>query len=155
LPNAITIIRAKREFQKINLNLRNVEKTPRLKIAPWEEGTEKHIDLQMIEARNSCNQIKQDKFKELINNHEDHLAIYTDGSKTSNACGYAVVTTDEILFKKRLHNISSIYTAEIRAIILAGISHTHYQDPMTIYSDSMSSMIVKLASPLAIFFITD
>jgi hypothetical protein len=48
---------------------------------------------------------------------------------------------DQTLCSKKLNNISSIYTAEIRAIIQAGVTHRHHPNPITIYSDSMSSLM--------------
>jgi ribonuclease HI len=137
------IVRAIKVLQTNDLNLQNIEKNPKFQIAPWEEGVDKYIDLQMMEVRNAANKTKQDRFKEIINDYDEHHILYTDGSKTTNACGYAVVTTDTTLIAKRIPDIASIYTAEIRAIIQAIRSNQHQTVPTIICSDSMSAIMAS------------
>ena len=49
--------------------------------------------------------------------YESHQFIYTDGSKTENAAGCAALMGSSCL-KEYLPSASSIYTAELRAIVL-------------------------------------
>ena len=55
------------------------------------------------------------EFLEHVEIHSGLNTIYTDGSKTADGVGFAVITKDSII-KKRLPNCSSIFTAELQAI---------------------------------------
>ena len=72
--------------------------------------------------------------------HDGEYKIYTDGSKTSEGVGFAVVADDSCDFAK-LSSSASIYTAELTAIIDAMnmVYHTN-QKSFVIYSDSKSAM---------------
>ena len=50
--------------------------------------------------------------------HENSISIYTDGSKSSEGVGCAVVTPDTVI-KKKLPSISSVFTAELLAVLTA------------------------------------
>jgi hypothetical protein len=64
--------------------------------------------------------------------------IYSDGSNTDSACGYDVVDIQGTTITKRIQNILSIYTAEIRAIINALQISIYSADPspVTVYIPS-------------------
>ena len=66
--------------------------------------------------------INPTNFIQLFNNfkctYENYQFIYADGSKTENAVGYAALMVNTSL-KEHLPSTSSIYTAELRAIVLA------------------------------------
>ena len=66
--------------------------------------------------------------------------IYTDGAKTSEGVGCAVVANETVI-KKRLPNSCSIFTAETYAILQAVkyiFNRGFYNKQFTIYSDSVS-----------------
>ena len=67
--------------------------------------------------------------------------IYTDGSKTENAVGCAALMGSSSL-KEHLPSASSIYTAELRAIVLAFklIAKSH-KEHFVICTDSLSSLM--------------
>ncbi|GBO29232.1 putative RNA-directed DNA polymerase from transposon X-element [Araneus ventricosus] len=69
-----------------------------------------------------------------------HVPIFTDGSKTSSHVGCGIVVAQEI-FSRKLHNMCSVLTAELMAILFAleKISCFHNQK-FCIYSDSMSAL---------------
>ena len=78
-------------------------------------------------------------FLEHQENHSDTNSIYTDGSKTNTAVGFAVIS--DVEYYGRMPLFSSIYSTELAAISLAlyKIPKTpskHY----TIYSDSKSAI---------------
>jgi hypothetical protein len=69
-------------------------------------------------------------FYELLEQYTDYTHIYTDGSKTDTAVAAAAVCNHKTL-KCHLPNSTSIYTAELYAIILAykfinKLNHTHF-----------------------------
>jgi ribonuclease HI len=85
--------------------------------------------------------ISSDKYKE-------HAYIFTDGSKSEEKVAAAAVTGKHFksCFSERLPDNSSIYSAELRAILLALKSaYQSRQDKFLIVSDSLSS-IQSLAS---------
>jgi ribonuclease HI len=70
----------------------------------------------------------------------NNIKVFTDGSKTQEACGYAVISNNETLASRRINSISSIYTAEIRAIIQAIKIYNQGSLPVEICTDSLSSI---------------
>jgi ribonuclease HI len=125
-------------FRQHNIELVLVEKIVKNEIPPWSNNIDQYINTQLMTVREENNHTKQTAFNEVVNHH--HTSIYTDGSKTDTACGYGVVVNKETVARRRLHNISSIYTCEIRAIIEATKIQPQYSKPATIYSDSLSAI---------------
>ena len=79
-------------------------------------------------------------FLEIKNKYRHYNFIYTDGSKTQNHVGYSVTTTDHTLKISTLPLYSTVYTAEIIAILEA-IKYAHSQrGKFAICSDSLSSL---------------
>ena len=67
--------------------------------------------------------------------------IYTDGSKTENAVGCAALMGNTSL-KEHLPSTSSIYTAELRAILLAfKLINKSSKEHFVICTDSLSSLM--------------
>jgi ribonuclease HI len=79
-------------------------------------------------------------FCEVVEEFLDHIQLYTDGSKEGNRVACAMVT-GSTLFQCRLPDRCSIFTAELRAILLAldFIEGSHH-DKFLILSDSLSSL---------------
>jgi ribonuclease HI len=79
-------------------------------------------------------------FLELMDEFLNHIQLYTDGSKESNRVACAMVT-GSTLFQCRLPDHCSIFTAELRAILLAldYIEGSHH-NKFLILSDSLSSL---------------
>ena len=57
----------------------------------------------------------QEKLRNLLEHHPNHLYVFTDGSKDNNKTACAAVLNETIL-KKALPMESSIFTAEVFAI---------------------------------------
>lgn len=72
-------------------------------------------------------------------NDFEHV-IYTDGSKTQQSTSYSVTTVNSILFQKKLHPKSSIYTAEALGILkpVKYIIETKTEAACAIITDSLS-----------------
>ena len=81
--------------------------------------------------------------KALFLEHDVHVGeykLYTDGSKSSEGVGFAVVADDFCGFAK-LSSSASIYTAELTAIINAmNVAYHTNQKSFVIYSDSKSAL---------------
>ncbi|XP_076047430.1 uncharacterized protein LOC143028964 [Oratosquilla oratoria] len=81
-------------------------------------------------------------FEEHKESHADSIAVYTDGSKSPAGVGCAAVTSSQT-FTAKLPFTSSVFTAELYAILLAlkhFILNSDFND-FTIYSDSQSSIL--------------
>ena len=81
------------------------------------------------------------KFKEIIESFSEYEQIYTDGSKQGDRVGAATLIPNGAQKSIRLPNKSSIYSAELRALLLAlelieGSTKKHF----IIFSDSLSAM---------------
>ena len=72
--------------------------------------------------------------------HSDKLSVYTDGSKSENGVGFAVISNN-FKIQASLPPFASIYTAEIYAIkyALINIDSRHLTE-VVIYSDSQSAI---------------
>ena len=72
--------------------------------------------------------------------HGESCATYTDGSKSPEGVGLAVVIQDNVTNKK-LPSSASIFTAELRAILTAVMLSIRYEDHnFIIFSDSKSAL---------------
>jgi ribonuclease HI len=92
------------------------------------------------------------RFNELLSAFNGFSRIYTDGSKEETAVAAAAVTDSAVLVK-RLPDHASIFSAEVRAILLAlGVMERSVTDQFLILSDSLSCLLAiknrKLANPL-------
>ena len=81
------------------------------------------------------------KLKEIVENFSEYEQIYTDGSKQGDRVGAAALIPNGAQKSIRLPNKSSIYSAELRVLLLAlelieGSTKKHF----IIFSDSFSAM---------------
>jgi hypothetical protein len=125
-------------FHDHQMEIQRVEKSPKNEVPPWNNSIPSFINLQMMTVREEAPPTKQARFKELTNNN--NIKVFTDGSKTTESCGYAIVHDNETVASRRLHNISSIYTAEVRAITQAAKLFKSSHTPIEICTDSLSSI---------------
>ena len=96
--------------------------------------------LKAIVKKNTSNQMIKALFLEHDEVHDGEHKIYTDGSKSSEGVGFAVVADDFCDFAK-LSSSASIYTAELTAIINAmNVAYHTNQKSFVIYSDSKSAL---------------
>src|SRR5580692_1019634 len=80
------------------------------------------------------------QFGEILDEHPDHICLYTDGSKESDSVASAAVSGQSVM-QCCLPGCSSVFTAELQAISLAldfieNSSHNEF----LIFSDSLSSL---------------
>ena len=131
-------IRAKQLLDRAEVKVEHQE--TRETIPPW-TLLRAEVCTGLLSIRKSDNpHIIKSKAIEHIRSKQDSYNIYTDGSKSDKGVGYAVVTRDTTI-KKSLPTISSVYTAEIAALLQAvetieTMNHAKY----TIYSDSRSAI---------------
>lgn len=82
----------------------------------------------------------QNKFNQIIRSHDSSTLIYTDGSKSDTATAYALVTA-KYTYKYRLHQLCSIFTAELSAISAAlHIAMSSPEKTVTVVTDSLSAL---------------
>ncbi|HIP25812.1 MAG TPA: hypothetical protein EYG81_05080, partial [Archaeoglobus profundus] len=90
------------------------------------------------------NAYSNEKFKqhalEHIRQYGRHNEIYTDGSKSNEGVGFAVISTNSKI-QKRLRTEASVFTAELYAI-LAAVKEIEFDNNLRtiIYSDSRSAI---------------
>ena len=80
---------------------------PNIRICPVRYDKKSHSDAQLKAS-----------FLEHASEHVNSVGIYTDGSKSSVGVGCSMVTPDNVI-KKRLPSISSVFTAELLAVLTA------------------------------------
>ena len=79
-------------------------------------------------------------FLEHASEHANSISIYTDGSKSPAGVGCSVVAPDSVI-KKKLPANSSVFTAELLAVLTALkyiFFSNHASKSFTIFTDSMS-----------------
>ena len=90
----------------------------------------------------------QSKFLELKENFNNHEEVYTDGSKDGDRVAAAAVSDDFVL-QVRLPDKSSIFTAELKAILMALVLIEESEEVnFVVFSDSMSSLMALKGSSL-------
>jgi len=143
-PSAIPTfgIRIHNVISDSNIQLNHIAENKDLNTPTWTlETPTVRLDLK-IENKNNVDPITFNYlFYELKNSLENYHFIYTDGSKQVNAVGCAALMGRTSL-KERLPTVSSIYTAELRAIILAfKLIDSSPKKQFAICTDSLSSLM--------------
>ena len=109
------------------------------KYPPWDRPNMEICSIKGSKKNDSDIQLRA-SFLEHSSEHDDSCHIYTDGSKSSSGVGCSVVTPDNII-KKRLPSNSSVYTAELMAVLTA-LKCIFYSNSslnnFTIFTDSFS-----------------
>ncbi len=97
----------------------NIKKGSGLVIPPW-TLTSMNINLEIAHAKKSDTNpaFYQVKHKEIVEHFPGYNLIYTDGSLSGSKAASAAVLGDEV-FTLRLPDKSSIFTAEMYALLLA------------------------------------
>ena len=111
--------------------------------SPW-AWPRPEVDWSLSEFKKSetSSEIYLSKFAEVKASYADYRHIYTDGSKTDEAVAFAAYYSNlDFYHNGRLNPVSSVYTAEIFAIIQAFyIIHASDFTKFVIFSDSKSSL---------------
>ena len=112
------------------------------KVPPWKiKGLEYCKDLSCIKKSNITDVHFRSLFFEHFDEHKDCFSIYTDGSKTKEGVGYAIVY-DNTFESRRISNEASIFTAELLGILHA-LKKVYQikQKSFVIVSDSRSALM--------------
>ena len=93
--------------------------------------------------KSNSNEALKKEFLKHSSEHRGQITLYTDGSKTPNGVGSAVVAGD-VVIRKRLPSSCSIFTAEMYAILQA-VKHVfnigNYGEVFIIYTDSNAVLL--------------
>ena len=119
-PSAIPTfgIRIKNLFSDIPIELTDIAKDQELDNPIWTiERPTIRLDLKVGVKKDIHPTNFISRFHNFKSAYETHQFIYTDGSKTENVAGCAALMGSSSL-KEHLPSASSIYTAELRAIVL-------------------------------------
>ena len=130
---------------KLNLNL--VDDAPSLDIVPWKLSVPAvRFDLASFKKDTTNPELYKELYLQLISEYPlSEEYFFTNGSITEEGVAAAAVSTKRIKKKKtftcRLPDDGSIYTAELRAILLA-LKHVYYskEKSFLILFDSLSSL---------------
>ena len=108
------------EISKLKLN--PVDDAPSLDIVPWKLSVPVvHLDITNFKKDTTNPEIYKQFYLQLISEYPLSEFFFTDGSETEKGVAAAAVSTQRINepFTCRLPHHSSIYTTELRAILLA------------------------------------
>ena len=112
-------IRIQRLSAQLDADINCIAETKLSDVPPWEfQKPKMNYDMHSGKKRDTDPFDYQVSFHDIQAKYHDHDFIYTDGSKDGNKVGYGVVYKHHII-KRRLPNICSIYTAELKAILHA------------------------------------
>ena len=153
-------LRVAPHLEAAKLSMERVELTELPPTPPWMlEAPKVHLGLTNFDKSLTNDLVYQQAYGEFINDFNEHEKIFTDGSKSADAVGAASVTGKDFskVFKARLPNCSSIFSAEMKALCLAlRMVYQARGEKFLILSDSLSSLIAiqerKLDHPFLIEF---
>ena len=148
-------------MKKSKLNLNLVDETASLDIVPWKLSVPAvRFDLNSFKKDTTNPEIYKQFCLQLVSEYPLSDFFSTDGSKIEDGVAAAAVSTKRINKPStwRLPDDSSIYTAELRAILLA-LRHVYYskEKSFLILSDSLSSLqsIFNLSSDIRLIYRND
>jgi ribonuclease HI len=137
-------IRILPHLESSGLDLDVIDDTSVLGTAPWTLPIPTvRFDLNQFKKETTNPITYQQSYLELISDYPSYHKLFTDGSKTNDGVAAAAVSSRN--YKKpyacRLPGDSSIYTAELRAILLA-LKHVYHSKEkfFLILSDSLSAL---------------
>jgi ribonuclease HI len=122
----------------INLNQTQITNFP-----PWTKTEHKYdISLTKFDKRNTSNEVLKTEFNKKINKYKQkgYEAYYTDGSKTGDGYGCAVIEGSNV-HRFRCHSYSSVYSTELFAVSRAiNIADRRKKTKIIICTDSLSAV---------------
>ena len=138
-------LRVEPHLDAAKISLEKIEVSEPPLTPPWIlETPEVFLGLSDFDKSTTSDVVYQHLFNEYSSNFSDYVKIFTDGSKSSEAVGAASVTGPDFkkVFKTRLPSCSSIYSAELHALILAmKMINQSQRDNFLVLSDSLSALI--------------
>nr|WP_160869998.1 reverse transcriptase domain-containing protein [Pantoea sp. Taur] len=120
-----------------SINVKTIENnTP-----PWTyKKPQLYLQLSRSTKENTSTSDYRKRFEKIISSLPEHQLIFTDGSKSDSSTASAFVTSDST-HKFKLHQLCSVYTAEVNAIAMA-LQHSMNLPikNVTLVSDSLSAL---------------
>ena len=137
-------LRVAPHLEAAKLSMERVELTELPPTPPWMLETPKvHLGLTVFDKATTNDLIYQQVYGEFVNEFDVYEKIFTDGSKSADAVGSASVGGKNFskVFKARLPSCSSIFSAEMKALLLAlRMVYQSRGEKFLILSDSLSSL---------------
>ena len=137
-PNAIPTfgLQIKDLIDEANINIETIRQATIPESPPWQLESPLIIyGLKTVKKVDTNPLVFQVLLNDVQDKYFDHQFLYTDGSKEDHKVGCAVVSNFNII-KRRLPGQSSIYTAELCAILLAlDVVNNSNKDKYVIYVD--------------------
>ena len=132
-------VRIDEEVEDQSLKRQNIMKVEYPDIPTWMTNEPK-VCPKIVNKKSESEEVVRSQFLAHDEIHDNSIKLFTDGSKTPNGVGIAIVHKDESHIAK-LSNNSSIFTAELTAI-LKSLELVNKVDGrnFTIYSDSFSAL---------------
>ena len=144
--------RVRQEVQALDLEVPAISILTESKLGPWEQPT---LEVCMALSIFYKNVTTAEEFVQNFRSHRHDvdIEVYTDGSKSDTGVGAGFGIVSNVVGRgfsgRRLHPMSSVFTAELYAIKLALLTLRVYQNKScVVYSDSRSALqaIQKLGS---------
>ncbi|XP_076047437.1 uncharacterized protein LOC143028972 [Oratosquilla oratoria] len=133
-------IRIRSLCEQYSVPLWSIEQIEATVLPPWENIAPKIFINQDLQKKTSSTEELKQKTLETIHKYNDHMALYTDGSKCGHKTGTGLYCNKtRMMF--RLPNHTSIYIAELYGIYKAleyAQSDTHSK--FVIFTDSLSAL---------------
>ena len=127
--------------QELQFCIPDITPLPVLTVAPWKLHSRMVSLLFEFHKRDVSSLEAQQTFQDFRNEHMDYQFIYTDGSKGDGGTGNGIVVEGRGTLKGRLPNNTSVYIAELHAILIAlRLSRVHDMKKICICSDSKSAL---------------
>ena len=134
-------IRIKTALQEVCQDINVISPSKMMEIPPWTVPPVE-IDLTLAENKKDPLEapIQVNRFRELKNKYENHIPIYTDGSKDGNKVGAGIIVEAETQ-KIGLNGSATVFTAELTALKKALELIAHNQSShFVVFTDSLSAL---------------
>jgi hypothetical protein len=128
---------------QLQIDIRKIKATtPYYLRPPWRKNRNEQIDQSLcaIPKRSSIVRFYAETAKILEEKYNEHIKIYTDGSKKDENVGCAVITPDQ-KFRIRVKPQNMVYSAELKAIIKAIYVTQRTSERQVIITDSLSTLM--------------
>ena len=127
--------------QELQFCVPEIHPLPALTIAPWKLQPRSVSFLFTLNKQDISPQETQQLFQIFREEHPEYQFIFTDGSKDNGRTGNGIVVEGIGSLKGRLPNDTSVYIAELHAVLIAlRLSKVHKIRKVCICSDSKSAL---------------
>ena len=127
--------------QELQFRIPDITPLPALILSPWKLQPRSVSFLYTLNKKDVSQQEAQQLFQLFREEHLEYQFIFTDGSKENDRTGNGIVVEGIGTIKGRLPNDTSVYIAELHAILIAlRLSRVHNIRKVCICSDSKSAL---------------